>query len=204
MPVPKPFLYSPPNDQPKTDAQHAENWRTLTNWFNRQAPVGRTLIYNSTAVQAGSSISFPNLPKNYSHLIIEVTVLGDQASVQSLVLQFNGDTGANYTWQFTFSATGAAPATTGATATTNIRVGSVSSTNANVSGIAKIEIPNYNSGAFYKQVLHEFWEWESDAGYTNGSGGGVWKNLSPITSLKLFPGTGNFRAGSQFSLYGEY
>lgn len=154
----------------------------------------------SQTVGAGgaSSVIFTSIPNTYSHLQVRVMSLFNNARMD---IQFNSDTGSNYSYHLVQGNGSATYAEAGATQT-SIKVwpngNTTSTSNPNVLVMDLLDYANTN---IYKtaRILNGFDE--------NGSGiislnSGNWRNTNAITSIKLAPNTGNFAQYSSFALYG--
>lgn len=150
-------------------------------------------IATSTVAVAAASITFSSIPATYTDLKLVVsggTTLGGYA-----YLQFNSDTGSNYsTTRLDGDGAGAASART--TSATFIRTSSALTTTAN---LTNIDIFSY-AGSTFKTTL------SNTAADDNGSGRvtpvvGLWRSTSAITSL-VFTSTNTFATGTTATLYG--
>jgi hypothetical protein len=153
--------------------------------------------YESIATFSGSGVStitFTSIPSTYVALQIRSIAIGTDTTIY---LQFNSDTGANYT-QHRLIGNGSTVAAAGFTGETNIT--NICRAQSTYPGVAITDIHDYASTSKYKTVRNFRGE---DA---NGSGNvylnsGLWLSTSAITSIKLTT-TANMSAGTQFALYG--
>lgn len=149
---------------------------------------------------AAASVSFANIPQNFTNLKLVMSVSGS-GSDGNVQIQFNGDTGDNYDTQF-LTGTGS---TASASAASALTVGLLG----NLSGDAEfpnstsleITIPNYRSSTFWKAVFADNIEGGAIA-QTRIASGVNWHSTAPITSIVISSSSGNFIAGSTFTLYG--
>lgn len=155
----------------------------------------------TTLVGAGgvSSVTFSNIPQNYKHLQIRcLTQAGSGNTTDSLRMQFNGDTGANYAYHALYG-TGSAAASTGNTGNSWAKAGQLALSTTIFSSLV-IDILDYANTNKNKTV-------RSLSGVDfNGSGvvaleSNVWLNTAAITSITI-PYAVNFAQNSRFSLYG--
>ena len=144
-----------------------------------------------------ASVTFSNIPQNFSHLQIRFSGLTSAGG--NSTIQFNGDSGSNYTYHY-FRGLGS-----------SIQAGGTSSaiTQSYISylvpgaGNASItDILDYSSVNKNKTI-------RSLTGYENNTGGiaallsGVWLNSSSaITSITIACDSGNYSQYSTFALYG--
>ena len=164
-------------------------------------PTGAFDALGSVTVGSGglSSITFSAIPQTYTHLQIHWTALDSYSSGDSLVMQFNGDTGSNYV-QHALYGNGSSAVGAYTAATTNIPFGYSNTSSYPFSGIT--DILDYTSTTKNKTVR------TLDGQDANGSGyvflhSGLWFNTpAAINSIKLFCVSGNFAQYSNVSLYG--
>lgn len=164
--------------------------------------------YNSGALAGtAATMSASSIPSGYGFIRILLLARGDTAADQtSVLLQFNSDTGNNYTYignedYGAFSSGGINYTTT----TSSILVGRMSANTgtANRASVLDIRIPFYDQTTFHKSVVSQ-WTNSDSAGDGNagaGMSGGIWASTSAITSLTVLPGAGNFAAGSHLRVY---
>jgi hypothetical protein len=162
---------------------------------------------NPTALSApAGSVTFSNIPSYLRELRITVTARGDAvAAAVDLGVQVNGNTGIAYRWQERYIQNSATAQTTGTLNDTRIRCGTMAGANSGTStafGASTIEVVGWdNPHASYLTV-------KGSGGYVDTSGyviadfQGAASVTGPYTSLTVVPFTGNFVAGSEFSLVG--
>jgi hypothetical protein len=158
----------------------------------------------ATAIGTGSSgtITFGSIPSGYKHLQIR--------SIQRVVsgnaymkVQFNSDTGANYTYHQVFglgSGSASADAGTSQTGAAAITV-TAGSLAANIYAVSVIDILDYGNTNKYKTLR------ALDGMDANGSGqvilnSGLWLNTAAINSISLVASASSFTTASHFALYG--
>jgi hypothetical protein len=167
-------------------------------------------LISTTTVGAGgtTAVTFSSIAGTFTDLVVMVSAKYNNAGWDQnyLSMQFNGDTGSNYTWGnlqfdgFSF------PAKEYTTATTRMNLGQIPGGNSGATfmGSVKIQIPYYASSE--TKVCDSEWSWTRDANsnYNLGVSGGGWTNTGAITSIRLFsPNTLTFAQNSVFSLYGR-
>lgn len=149
-----------------------------------------------------SSIDFTNIPNTYSHLQVRGIAKCAANSSEDLRLQFNSDTGSNYTVHGLYGN------------------GSTASANAGTSQTAIVQPYNFvvasSITGVYGGVIYDILDYANTNKYTtvrtlggndnNGSGtvglySGAWLNTNAVTSIKLFPTSNTFAQYSQFALY---
>jgi hypothetical protein len=152
-------------------------------------------IATQTLGSAASSITFSSIAGTYTDLRLvysgKVTVTGKDVRVQ-----FNGDTGGNYS--YTWLGGNGSSASSGRLANSAYiasyaLVGSSSSPTT-----MGIDIMNYSNTTTYKTCLLR----NSDAPSEVIAYAGLWRSTAAITSVTMFPNTDQFATGSTFTLYG--
>ena len=166
------------------------------------APASTTSYESISTVTVGSggasSVSFSSIPSTYKHL--QVRFIANDSAATDIYVRFNGDTGSNY-WRHYLYGQGTA-ATAGADAAANDKVSiGFTSTSAGYFGGGVVDILDYQNTNKNKTT-------RSLCGYdANGSGyvvlfSGLWSSTAAISSMNIFPTSGNFNQYSTFALYG--
>jgi hypothetical protein len=157
-------------------------------------------IATTTLGSAQSSVEFTSIPTNYTHLQIRAITKDSRGTAPNNVyMQFNTDTGTNYSYHGIIGNGTAASADAGANQSFVI-VG-VDSTATSTFGAFICDILDYANTNKFKTT-------RSILGYdANGSGtvrlwSGNWRSTSAITSIKLYADSGNLSQYSSFALYG--
>lgn len=157
---------------------------------------------------AAASITFSSIPATFRHLRLEVVARGDAALTEvQLRLRFNGDTGANYDWIASAFLEADAQSTSEAVADTFIGLGSnIPAANAPAShaGVVSIFIGDYARTQWHKSAHGMSFHMlaASATNLRNVIGGGRWRSTAAITSLVIPISSGNYTAGSIFTLWG--
>jgi hypothetical protein len=174
-----------------------------------QTPDAWDSISTTTLSTTQTTITF-TIPQTYGHLrfhILAKTTDTVNSVVDNLTMNFNSDTGANYTRQFNVvDGKAASPSVGSSVSNTVAYCGTVprSHTNlANQFGISIIDIFDY-------QLTTKFKTWKSFQSFdvnlsgpaSLGQQGGAWANTNAITSVSFTAPNGNFAIGSVFALYG--
>jgi hypothetical protein len=166
-------------------------------------PVTSSFESIATATGGAATISFTSIPSTYKHLQIRVLAQDNTSTLGNLVLQFNTDTGTNYTRHY-LTADGSTVSAAGSTAQSNIIAGQIygNSPASSIYGMAIWDIQDYADTSKYKTV-------RVIGGYdANGTGNiriasGLWLSTAAITSIELKQNSGSaFSSGSTFALYG--
>jgi hypothetical protein len=150
-----------------------------------------TPIATQTLGSSASTVTFNSIPSIYTDLVLVANSI--TAANASFKIQFNGDTGSNYSSTLVYgNGTSATSLRTSNQTSINIIGRSGSNGSSNI-----INIQNYSNATTYKTTL--------------GRGGaditiatvGLWRSTSAITSINVANDSGgNFLTGSTFTLYG--
>ena len=162
------------------------------------------LLEKITVGAAGAaSITFNNIPQTgYTDLKIVYSARGLAASTdRGMFVQFNGDTTSSYTYKF-LRGDGSSAGSGGST-TTFLYWGNfpAASSTANTFGNGEFYIPNYTSSNYKSVSSDSVSENNATAGWDTFVAG-LWSKTNAITSILLYPESGNFAQYSTFSLYG--
>lgn len=165
------------------------------------------LIASEVLSDAAASKTFSSIPQTFSHLRLKVLArtAGGGTGGDNLAVQFNGDFGANYDYVLAqVSNTTDANATSVGQVAITTGVAPRNGDTANKAGLTVIDIPFYALTTFHKVLQYRSVAFISQiaTGSFDRTGGGLWRNTAAITSILLIPETGDFMAGSAFSLYG--
>jgi len=156
-----------------------------------------------------SSITFYNIPQNYTHLQLRAFCLTSSTNSQDVNLNYNGDASANYSWHGMYANGSAVSATNNYAATyTHIGLnGAGNGSYANMFGITIADILDYTSPYKWKvaESISGFDSNNSSVSTNNETvalSSSMWTSFSPITTITLNPSAGNFVQYSHFALYG--
>ena len=152
-------------------------------------PITYEPIATNTLGSSAASVTFSSIPGTYTDLILVVN--GTSTATNGNEMQFNGDTGNNYSFTLLYG--------DGSTATSsrnsNISFAYAGRTNTNQS-VSITQIMNYANTTTYKTVLTRA-NSNGDIVMANVS---TWRSTSAITSLVYAGAT--FNSGTVFTLYG--
>ena len=166
--------------------------------------MAKTYSAIQTIVCAGgeTSVTFNNIPQNYTDLKIVYSARGLAAATdRGMFVQFNGDTTSSYTYKFLRG--DGSSAGSGGTTTTFLYWGNfpAASATANTFGNGEFYIPNYTSSNYKSVSSDSVSENNATAGWDTLVAG-LWSKTNAITSMLLYPESGNFAQYSTFTLYG--
>ena len=159
-------------------------------------------ISTVTVGSGGSAtVTFSSIPSTYTHLQIRGITRNESVTDETRI-RFNSDTGSNYAYH-RLRGTGSAASATAASTVSYIELpfASYSGTTASVYGAVVIDILDYANTNKYKTIR------QLGGTDLNGSGtlefiSGLWQNTNAITSISIFPSSGDINEYSQFALYG--
>ena len=170
-----------------------------------------TNSYESIATVTVSSpvatITFSSIPATYTHLQIRGINRLSSAGTGTLstIMQFNSDTGSNYTSSHVLfgNGTSASAAASGTSQTSMVMVNTPKDGNtASAFGNFVCDILDYANTNKYKTI-------RCLGGYDGNDSNGIvtfrssaWMNTNAVTSITLAPSNDNFVQYSQFALYG--
>ena len=161
-----------------------------------------TVTYSQIATQTLGSdtatVTFSSIPATYTDLVI-VTNFAVDGNSYNHYMQFNSDTGSNYSHTVLYG-TGSAAASARQSNTTSIYAGNWSTTigTTDRSQII-IQINNYSNTTTNKTTIARW----NIATVEVGTGVGLWRSTAAISSISFIPySTNKYKSGSTFSLYG--
>jgi hypothetical protein len=170
--------------------------------------IGFYLIEERLLSAPSANETFSSIPQNFKHLkLISFARTDVAAEVDNILVQFNGDGGANYdSIRVQFSTGGTAISVSRAATSIILLVAEGANSRANNFASSEAMIFRYIGDTTEKhcQALSGvFGDVSADTDLLSLFRRGRWQNVNPITSITLTPGTGpNFIAGSRFQLFG--
>lgn len=151
------------------------------------------VTYEKVATSTFSSvtdITFSSIPATYTDLVIVFE--GTGSSVTNLSLQFNGDTGSNYS--FTYLLGNGSSASSGRNS--NQTSGTLTAIYTGRTQV-NISLPNYSNSTTYKTFLARL----SDTTAQTSAMVGLWRSTSAISSVKILKLDGGTMSGTA-NIYG--
>ena len=153
-------------------------------------------IATQTLGTAAATVTFSSIAATYTDLVLvfwKLTSADAQCS-----LQFNGDTGSNYS-NTSVSGNGSAAASARASSATSISLENALISNATNASMNVLNVMNYSNTTTNKTTISR----ASAAGSGVNSTVGLWRSTAAINSLTLLSGgASTFSTGSTFTLYG--
>lgn len=161
---------------------------------------GESLIAETTLGSAGT-ITFSSIPAYFRDLKVMWSARSDQSTDQNVQIRVNGASTASYDQQLLNSG-GTTTASTSATNQTSAQIGIIPSTGfaGGIYTVGELVLADYQSSKDPS--------WQGKASYGDNAtmhilnSFGVYKAAGAVTSMTIFPATGNFSATSKFALYG--
>lgn len=156
-----------------------------------------TPLARTTLTSATGTVTFSGISSAYTDLIIVVQAAVASGSV-ALRMQFNSDTGANYssTW---LTGNGTAASSGRSTGNTYIKIDENTGMNTTLGqGLNLINVMNYSNATTYKTVLTR--PNRVDLGVDAFVG--LWRSTAAINAITLLTSSSTFVPGSTFTLYG--
>ena len=164
-------------------------------------PAGSTYTPIATYTATGSvaSYTFSSIPSTYTDLILVAqTIVSSGASFSDVFLRFNGDTGSNYSNTYLLGLSPSS-AVSGRAANVTVADSGYLTSNSGNPNTRIIQLMNYSNTTTNKTVISRGSSVNSGQviSYVN-----LWRNTAAINSIILFPQSGNYAAGTTFTLYG--
>jgi hypothetical protein len=159
----------------------------------------------TVGASAVPSIDFTSIPATYKHLQIRYLARTSRsANAEDLMMQFNSDTGSNYSFHYIIATGSGTPAAGGAGTQTFMYIPTATSSTATASifGAGVIDILDYANTDKYKTMRALGGEDKNGTG-TVAFESGSWQNKNAITTVTLKTiSANNFVQYSSFALYG--
>ena len=155
-------------------------------------PIATTTLGSDTGIVTFSSIS-----GSYTDLILVSKTAKNGGGAGTLRLQFNSDTGSNYSYVRMYAnGTNAYSDASGSETGAGVAIlGDVAIASA---GTFIVQLQNYSNSSTYKTAISR--GSDSDGGYVSAYVS-LWRSTSAINRIDIYSTT-NLRSGSTFTLYG--
>ena len=163
-----------------------------------------TVTYDriATTTVSGTStntVTFSSISSAYTDIFAIASIATISGTSSYLDMQFNSDTATNYSATTLFGA-GSTVGAGNLTNRTGIPCGITDITSAsNTFNTFLINVMNYANTTTFKAALCRS---EHTSNSIVGASAGTWRNTNAINTIAFTFGSGNFRAGSTFTLYG--
>jgi hypothetical protein len=155
-----------------------------------------TPIATYTVPSATTSYTFSSIPSTYTDLVIIINAQG--ASGADVGLQFNSDTGSNYSETGLDGNGSAASSFRRSNQTSMLLNNNATLLTANYSWVSIFSIQNYSNSTTYKSVLAR----ANNADNGVNAAVGLWRSTAAITSITVVATNSGFASGATFTLYG--
>ena len=153
------------------------------------SPIATTTLGSGVA-----NYTFNSIAGTYTDLVLIIAGSG-VSSGGNILLQFNSDTGTNYSTTILYG-DGSSAGSLNASNASSVNIGDLDAT---VQSNTLISIMNYANTTTYKTALGR----SNRAGTAVVAKVGLWRSTSAITSVKVFFSSGdNFTSGTTLTLYG--
>jgi len=159
---------------------------------------GMTYFPIATATTSGSisTTTFSSISGAYTDLVLIVN--GGASTAVNMQIQFNGDTGTNYSrTALTLDNLTAVSSRQSSVAYTRLEDGGYLSTTFPAKN-SIINIMNYSNTTTYKTAIGR----ANNAGTGLDAAVGLWRSTSAINSITVYIASGNFTNGTTLTLYG--
>jgi hypothetical protein len=170
-----------------------------TAWLHGATQVGTSILGASAP-----SIAIPAIPP-CTHLFGVFLLRTDTGSGGAFTtMRFNSDSGAHYTWQYLYGNGAGTTAGNSGGLVTGIRfaVAPGAGDTASYFAAGDFTVGGSSSAVAYKTVASRYQGPTNSGASYSGGAGGLWESTAAITRVEIFPGAGNFVAGSALTLYG--
>ena len=159
-------------------------------------------IASTTLASNAADFTFTSVPSTFTDLVVVVSARTTSSTVyDDLCMQFNGDTGTNYSRTY-MNGNGSVAASGRTSNNANFFFWYSTGTNmaANVYPMSIVHLMNYSNTNVYKTGLINMATPDAVAHRQVG----LWRSTAAISSIKIYPivGGSNIEAGSTLSLYG--
>jgi hypothetical protein len=153
------------------------------------------LISTTTLAASASEVVFSSLPQTFRDLVLVVNVVGSTGS--GFYIQFNGDTGNNYSYTYAFGS-GSSVVADIQSNIDSVRMGNLTTG----VGTHLVNIMDYSATDKHKLAFVR-------SGSPSGSGSvgtwiylNRWASTSAMTSIRVFPVGATMNSGATLSIYG--
>lgn len=154
-----------------------------------------TPLANSTLSSAASTVTFSSIPNTYRDLILVISALG--STTVSGRIRFNNDSGSNYHY-LTIAGNGSTASRGYNQGLTSIYASDIATASTTNRLNLTVDILDSSATDKHKIVLSKS---ASSAVAVEGVVA-RWASTSAVTSIAIFPSTGQWASGSTFALYG--
>jgi hypothetical protein len=156
-------------------------------------------LYTTTLASTASSVTISPIPAGYTDLVLVCNAIA--ATNASMTIQFNGDTGSNYSYTvLDGSGTTASSNRQSNVSAIQLASWSIGMGSTTIPSQVMANIQNYSNSTTFKTVLTRSLVVNASNAMGVDAFVGLWRNTAAITSLTINSNT--LAVGSTFSLYG--
>ena len=160
-------------------------------------------LANITLGSDDADVTFASIPATYRDLVIVGQVRSTRSDTDDdLFIQFNSDTGSNYSYVRMVGRTGGASSATNINGTNQNDLGQVPANSATAGQFAAAicNIMDYSATDKHKTTLTR--NNSADSFQAVGAHAGRWASTNAIDTIKVYCRVGNLKSGSTLALYG--
>ena len=154
-----------------------------------------TPIASQTLGSSAASVTFSSIPSTYTDLVLVING-GTVTASQDIYMQFNSDTGANYSQTY-MRGNGTTATSSRFSAQSNGWLDFVGANN-DLNQMWTAQIMNYSNTTTYKTYLSKF----ARASSAIETIVGLWKNTVAVSTILVGTSSGNILANTTLTLYG--
>jgi hypothetical protein len=152
---------------------------------------------NTVSGTSTNTVTFSSISSAYTDIFAIASVATISGTASYLDMRFNSDSGTNYS---AITMYGNPAGSANLTGRTGVPCGITDITNAaNTFNTFLVNVMNYTNTTTFKTALCRS---EHASNNVVGASVGTWRNTAAINTITFVFGSGNFRAGSIFTLYG--
>jgi hypothetical protein len=160
-------------------------------------PSTYTPIATTTLGSAQATVNFNTISATYTDLVLVISTAAT-AGNPDIVLQFNSDTGTNYSVT-SLSGNGTSATSTRASNQSSIKIDQTATLDGTLgNSVYIVNVMNYSNATTNKTVVNR----SNRAGSGVDASVGLWRSTSAITAIDIKTSSSTFITGSTFTLYG--
>lgn len=163
-------------------------------------------IATQTASGAVAALTLATIVGTYTHLALSGIVRAVDSATRYLILQFNADTGNNYSYQWVYNNANTTAAGNAGASVAGIFLGELVDGGGTATHGSPVDIiiPNYTNTNWKKALNARIGDLANTGGtaYVASSSTGLWSNTAAITQIDIKASTGNIADKSTITLYG--
>ena len=160
-------------------------------------------IASQTLTGTSSTVTFSNIPQGYTDLQLVINYAISNAAGTDVRMQFNGDTGTNYSALLMSGKNAQAPSNDSARRSNvnyiqfNNWVGPINT----YTNYAVVNVMSYSNSTFYKTAIHRGGQFQGSY-HEVITQTALYRSTAPITSIAFYTTSYAFAAGATFTIYG--